>query len=94
LKDLAEISNEEVAGLVCATLRKAGIIVTLTGGACVAIWSRGKYVSDDLDFIEEGPVPRQTICDALSPLGFHEKGRHFIHDRARFFVEFPTGKRG
>jgi hypothetical protein len=85
------MSNEEVAGLVCATLRKAGVTVTLTGGACVAIWSRGKYVSDDLDFIEEGPVPRQTIREALARLGFREKGRHFVHDRARFFIEFPAG---
>ena len=83
MKDVAEMSNEEVAGLVCATLRKAGVTVTLTGGACVAIWSPGKYVSDDLNFIEEGSVPRQTIREALARLGFREKGRHFVHDRGR-----------
>ena len=55
------MSIEELAGLVCQTLQNAGITVTLTGGACVAIWSKGKYVSHDLDFIEEGPVPRKAV---------------------------------
>jgi hypothetical protein len=48
------MSAEELAGLVCETLLKAGITTTLSGGGCVAIWSEGKYVSHDLDFIEEG----------------------------------------
>jgi hypothetical protein len=85
------MSAEELAGLVCQTLKDAGVTVTLTGGACVAIWSEGKYVSNDLDFIEEGPVPRRKIRDALKPLGFREEGRHFAHSATKFFVEFPTG---
>lgn len=85
------MSAEELAGLVCQSLQDAGVIVTLTGGACVAIWSEGKYVSDDLDFIEEGPVPRRKIREVLKRLGFAEKGRHFVHPDTKFFVEFPTG---
>ena len=91
MKEIEGMSAEEVAGLVCATLSRVGVTVTLTGGGCAAIWSLGKYTSYDLDFIEEGPVPRRKIREALRPLGFHEDGRHFVHDRARFFVEFPTG---
>jgi hypothetical protein len=91
VKKIDELSTEELAGLVCHTLREAGVTVTLTGGGCVTIWSRGKYVSYDLDFIEEGIVRRKTIRDALAPLGFQEKGRHFVHPRAKFFVEFPNG---
>jgi hypothetical protein len=85
------MSAEEVAGLVCQTLKHAGVTVTLTGGACVAIWSKGKYVSHDLDFIEEGPVPRRKIREVLKGLGFYEKGRHFMHPATKVFVEFPTG---
>lgn len=85
------MSAEELAGLVCQTLKDAGVTVTLTGGACVAIWSQGKYVSKDLDFIEEGPVPRRKIRDALKPLGFREEGRYFVHPATTIFVEFPTG---
>lgn len=76
------MSAEELAGLVCHSLYGAGIVVTLSGGACVGIWSKGKYVSSDLDFIEEGPVP---------PLGFARKGRYFTHPETKFFIEFPTG---
>jgi hypothetical protein len=85
------MSAEELAGLICQALKDAGVTVTLTGGACVAIWSQGKYVSKDLDFIEEGPVPRRKIRAVMKRLGFEEKGRHFVHPATRFFVEFPTG---
>ncbi len=61
MKKIADMSAEELAGLVCETLLQAGITTTLSGGGCVAIWSKGKYVSRDLDFIEEGPVPRRKI---------------------------------
>jgi hypothetical protein len=85
------MSAEELGGLVCTALKKAGITVTLTGGTCVTIWSQGKYVSHDLDFIEEGPVPRNKIRRVLERLGFHEDKRHFVHPQSKFIVEFPTG---
>jgi hypothetical protein len=91
LKPIAEMSVEELAGLVCETLASVGITTTLTGGACVAIWSEGKYVSRDLDFIEEGPVPRRQIKNALTKINFQEKDRYFIHPETEFYVEFPTG---
>jgi hypothetical protein len=85
------MSAEELAGLVCQTLRDAGIVVTLTGGTCVTVWSNGKYVSGDLDFIEEGPVPRRKIRRILATLGFHENGNNFLNPSCKFFVEFPAG---
>jgi hypothetical protein len=91
LKEIGDMSVEELAGLVCQSLQDAGVTVTLTGGACVAIWSKGKYVSNDLDFIEEGPVPRRKIREALKRLGFQERGRHFDHPATKIFVEFPNG---
>ncbi|MEE4160861.1 MAG: hypothetical protein V2I25_00035 [Woeseiaceae bacterium] len=91
MKQVADMSVEELAGLVCETLATAGITTTLTGGACVAIWSEGKYVSRDLDFIEEGPVSRRRVKDALRTIGFKEKDRYFINPETDFYVEFPTG---
>lgn len=91
MNPLADMSVEELAGLVCETLQNAGITTTPTGGACVSIWSDGKYVSRDLDFIEEGPVPRRQVKDALAKIGFTEKHRYFIHPDTEFFVEFPAG---
>ena len=91
MKSVADMSIEELAGLVCATFENAGITITLTGGACVAIWSGGSYVSRDLDFIEEGPVPRRQVKSVLAKIGFSEKDRYFVHPETEFFVEFPTG---
>ncbi|MDN5850721.1 MAG: hypothetical protein L0H63_13970 [Nitrococcus sp.] len=91
MKKLADMSAEELAGLVCETLRRAGITTTLSGGGCVAIWSEGKYVSRDLDFIEEGPVPRRKLKNALAELGFVEQHRYFVHPDTEFYIEFPTG---
>lgn len=91
MKPVAEMSPEELAGLICQTLHDAGITVTLTGGSCVAIWSEGKYVSDDVDFIAEGPVPPRTLRAALEALGFKPKGGFFEHPDTRFYVEFPVG---
>jgi hypothetical protein len=85
------MSAEEVAALGCQSSHEAGVTVTLTGGACVSIWSEGKYVSHDLNFIEEGPVPRRKVRDVLRRLAFEEKGRHFVHPETAFFVEFPNG---
>ncbi len=85
------MSLEELAGYLCQSLHDAGVIVTLTGGACVAIWSNGKYVSADLDFIEEGPVPRRKIRAILEDLGFYEKDRYFVNPSTPLIVEFPTG---
>lgn len=91
MKKIGQMSPEEIAGLVCETLRRAGVTVTLTGGACVAIWSRGKYVSEDLDFIEEGPVPRRRIIEIMGTLGFKAEGRIFVHPDTSVYVEFPVG---
>lgn len=66
MKSVADMSIEELAGWVCETLENAGITTTLTGGACVTIWSDGHYVSRDLDFVEEGPVPRCQIRNVLT----------------------------
>lgn len=91
MKPLAAMTVEEIAGLVCETLANVGVTTTLTGGACVAIWSEGKFVSRDLDFIEEGPVSRRKVEDALATIGFQAKDRYFIHPETEFYVEFPTG---
>ncbi len=91
MKPIADMSVEELAGLVCETLANVEITTTLTVGANVAIWSEGKYVSRDLDFIEEGPVSRRTVKDALTMIGFIEKDRYFVHPETEFYVEFPAG---
>jgi hypothetical protein len=85
------MSPEELAAFVCQSLGDAGIKVTLTGGACVAIWTEGQYVSRDLDFVEQGTVPRRQVRFVLNRLGFREENRYFVHPDTEFVVEFPGG---
>lgn len=90
MKPIAEMTPKELAALVCETLARAGVRVTLTGGACAAIWSQGKYESHDLDFIEEGVTAPRAIPAAMSSLDFIRKGRRYVHPDSEFYVEFPS----
>ena len=56
-----------------------------------AIWSNGAYESRDLDFVEQGLVPRRDIRRVLTALGFTEANRYFTHPDSAFIVEFPSG---
>ena len=58
----------------------------LVGGAVVEIVTGGAYTTGDLDFV--GSVDR-TVGSALERAGFQRHGRHWIHEDAQVFVEFP-----
>jgi hypothetical protein len=84
----ASSSIEEVAALVSGALTKAGITAVLSGGGAVQIYSRGLFVSRDLDFVS--PAPTTEIAAVVSQLGFQRAGgRHFIHAESPFTLEFP-----
>ncbi len=78
---------KDLAGLVCETLAKAGIDAVLVGGACVAIYSDGKYVSADLDFVTDEKM--EAVRKALEPIGFKKTpGRHFEKSGCALVLEF------
>jgi hypothetical protein len=56
------------------------------GGAAVELYTGGAYTTGDLDFVG-GVSP--AVAAALEAAGFHREGRHWIHERAEIFVEFP-----
>lgn len=79
---------EEIAALVSEALGAAAIDAVLSGGAVVSIYSDNEYESYDLDFITSHS--HAEIGRALAALGFaRAPGRHFVHPRTRFIVEFP-----
>lgn len=79
----------EVALAVGANLRRHGIRAVLTGGACVAVYTDGRYISRDADFVIENAVTQQAVDGAMAELGFRRKGRQYVHDAVPFSVEFP-----
>ncbi len=91
MKFLGAMSVGEVAAYVAEHLRQRGINVVLTGGSCVSIYTHNRYLSYDLDFIEEGRSTRKRIAICLQEIGFQEKNRYFMHPDTPYFVEFPSG---
>jgi len=91
MKAIADMGMGELAAFVCSHLQRRGIDVVLTGGGCVCIYAAGKYVSDDLDFIENLSSGRRKLKAALAEIDFQEQGRYFRHPETRIFLEFPAG---
>ena len=94
MKPIKEMSRLELAGRVSAEFQKNGINVVLSGGSCVSIYSREKYVSMDLDFVNAAFTKRDRIQAVMESLGFHEENRYFRHPDTKLIVEFPPGPLG
>lgn len=58
----------------------------LVGGAAVELYTLGAYTTGDLDFV--GSITPSVAC-ALESAGFERHGRHWIHEAAQVFIEFP-----
>lgn len=82
-----KLSLRDFAIYVAALLKKKNIDVILTGGAVVSIYSEGKYVSRDADFLSA--TDHQSIKDAMLSAGFKNLGKDFYHEEFPFTVEFP-----
>lgn len=85
------MSVGELAAYVCSHLRKHQIDVVLTGGSCVAIYSKGVYVSRDLDFIETRFATANEIREAMREIGFVPENRYYKHLDTDLIIEFPKG---
>lgn len=81
------MSLKDFAIVVAQALKEKNIDVILTGGAVVSIYSDGKYVSKDADFLSK--TDHQSIKKAMLSLGFKNIGKDFYHEDCAFTVEFP-----
>lgn len=87
MKNLSALSHRELAAFVCGHLRSRGIEAVLTGGACVSIYTRNRYESMDLDFVNVAGVPGKLIDSALAEIGFLPEGRIYVSKKARYSVD-------
>lgn len=78
----------ELAAYVQTHLRKNGIDAVLTGGAVVSHYSRGLYVSRDLDLVDQSFASSKKIKMAMEGVGFNQEGLQFVHPETNIFVEF------
>jgi hypothetical protein len=94
MKLVRDMTRLELAGFIAAEFRSRNINVVLSGGSCVSIYSQGKYVSMDLDFVNAAFTKRNLIKAAMESLGFHEENRYFRHPDSSILIEFPPGPLG
>ncbi|MEO6094658.1 MAG: hypothetical protein ABIW76_02915 [Fibrobacteria bacterium] len=80
---------QELAQYTYQGLKREGIEVTLSGGACVSIYTDNAFQSGDLDFIRQGTDSIERVSTAMTAMGFKNHGRHFTHPDSELFVEFP-----
>jgi len=91
MKSVSKMTQSELTAYVQSHLRKHKINVTLSGGAAVSIYTVNKYVSADVDLVEDSYVDRNKIKAAMEEIGFQEKNRYFTHPDTQHIIEFPSG---
>lgn len=64
-----------------------GSCPVLVGGAAVELLTAGAYTTGDIDLVGTVPAP---VAKALAAAGFSRSGRHWVHERAQVFLEFPS----
>lgn len=96
MKNIADMTMEELAAYVCDTLEKEGVETVLSGGGCVELYSQGRYTSDDIDLIDRYNGGHRKIKEIMEKIGFveHKMKRYFIHKDTPLFIEFPKGPLG
>ena len=91
MKRVSKMSIGELAAYISSHLRGLRIDVVLSGGSCVSIYSAGKYVTKDLDFIDMRFAKAREIREAMFAIGFMPENRYFKHPEVDLMVEFPGG---
>lgn len=92
MKPIKKMTQAEVGAYVQSHLRQRGIDVVLSGGAVVGIYSKGMYVSQDLDMVRGWGATRKAIAKVLEEIGFEDtRARYFKHADSEHLIEFPPG---
>jgi hypothetical protein len=87
----ASTSLRDVAFIVCTALERSGVTAVLTGGSAATVYAPDAYQSADLDFVVEFRAEDADPVKALTGLGYHLKGDHYVHAENPLPLEFPKG---
>lgn len=89
--DFENCSLEELWKFVATFLESEKVGVTLVGGGVATIYSKGKYLSGDLDFVLDSLfMEHGTVEKKLLQIGFVKKGVIYRHPRCRFTLEYKS----
>lgn len=85
------VNEEELWKYVGWHLANKGISSVLVGGSVVSIYSKGAYLSGDLDMVEPLISRGNDIRETMESLKFKRVGRHYRHPKCNhLFVEFVS----
>jgi hypothetical protein len=87
-RSLGDLSRAELGALVCEELGRHRIDAVLVGGAVVSIYSEGRYVSDDLDFVTH--KQERALRAPMESLGFKKEGMYWTHPETQLLVQFVS----
>jgi hypothetical protein len=80
-------TGAELAASVCRALAaELGDHPTLVGGAAVAIYTEGRFVSDDLDIVSYRA--KREIAPIMKAAGFVNRGHHWEHPQTKLLIQF------
>jgi len=82
------LSLEDFAIVISDYLIKNEIDAVLSGGACVTIYTKNKFMSYDLDFVLISYDKQKEARQLLTEIGFYEEDRYFKHNDTEFFIDF------
>lgn len=85
------MTQSELAAFVQTHLEREGVHVVLSGGAAVATYTSGEYVTQDIDLVNVYNAAPRAIRSAMQAIGFREETRYFKHPDSPHVVEFPPG---
>jgi len=88
--DYTNCTLEEFWKDIATHLGNKGIEVTLVGGGVATIYSKGKYMSGDLDFVFGWGNNHKEIREALAEIGFTTTARVFAKKGCPFTLDFSS----
>jgi hypothetical protein len=86
--DLKNLPLKEFAILISDHLSRNRIDTVLSGGACVSIYTKNKYISYDLDFVLLSSDDQKKVRRVLEEIGFYEEKRYLRHKDSEYFLDF------
>ncbi|MFH1653861.1 MAG: hypothetical protein ABIE74_07365 [Pseudomonadota bacterium] len=85
------IRGVKIASVIAEALHEIDIDPVLVGGAAVAFYSDGRYVTEDIDMLApSGP----DVQEVMEELGFSRFGKDYINKELNIYVEFPGSSLG
>lgn len=89
--DYKKCTLEELWKHVAVHLETEDIGVTLVGGGVATIYSKGKYLSGDLDFVLDSMFTKHNqVEQKLKKIGFIKYGVIYRHPDCKFTLEYKS----